>query len=275
MADIGPEWSLDVDDRPATTERREKIAALVGRHQFASIQDLARRFGVSVVTIRSDIDALTRDHPSIRRVRGGILGGQKLYAETPYEARARHRAVDKASIATAAAAMIGDNDTVLLDVGTTAMAIAEALARRVDLFDVTVLTYGLNIALALETAYPRIQTVVTGGTLRPMQHSLVEPMATLILERVRAGIVFLGCNGLDAGFGLSTTNLPEAAMKQAMIRAAVRVVAIADGSKIGRVTLAQVCTIEDVDLILTAGACDPVALGKIRERGVEVRDVTA
>ena len=265
----------DADERLAIEQRRAQIAALVETHQFASVQDLARRFAVSVVTIRNDIEALARQHANIRRVRGGILGGQKPYAETPYEARARNHAEDKEAIAAAAVAMVADNDTVLLDVGTTAMALAEALAARRDLSNVTVLTYGLNIALALESGHPRIQTVVTGGTLRPLQHSLVEPMATLILERVRAGTLFLACNGIDAVFGVSTTNLPEAAIKQAMMGAAVRTVAIADGSKIGRVTLARICAAEDLDLILTAGPHDTAALAQIRDRGVEVRDVTA
>ena len=258
----------------AIEERRQKIVALAGKHQFASVQDLARLFGVSVVTIRNDIETLARRHPNIRRVRGGILGAQKPYAETPFEARSRNRAEDKATIARAAAAMIGSNDTVLIDVGTTALAIAEALADRQDLSNVTIITNGLNIALAFEHAYPRIQAVVTGGTLRPLQHSLVEPMATLVLERIRAGVLFLACNGIDALFGVSTTNLPEAAMKQAMIRAATRVVVTADGSKLGRATLAQVCPIVDVDLVLTAGPHDVTAMAQMRDRGVEVRHIS-
>lgn len=252
--------------------RRERITSLVTSQQFASVQELSDRFGVSLVTIRNDIDALSRENKGLRRVRGGILSGQIPYAETPYEARSRNRADDKAAIGAAAAAMIGSNDTLLLDVGTTAMAIADALVRRTDLANVTIVTNGLNIAKALEAAYPRIQTVVTGGTLRPLQHSLVDPMATAILERIRVGVFFLGCNGIEAGFGISTTNFPEAAMKTAMMRAAARVIVTADGSKFGRSTLAQICAVDAVDMILTAGRGDPQTIAAIRDLGVEVRD---
>ncbi len=257
----------------AIEARRERIAVLVGFQQFVSVQELSDRFGVSLVTIRSDIDALSSRNKGLRRVRGGILSGQIPYAETPYEARSRNRSADKAAIGAAAAAMVGSNDTLLLDVGTTAMAIADALVRRTDLANVTIVTNGLNIAMALENAHPRVQTVVTGGSLRPLQHSLVDPMATAILERIRAGVFFLGCNGIEAGFGISTTNFPEAAMKTAMMRAAGRVIVTADASKFGRSTLARICAIDAVDMILTAGPGDPQAIAAIRDLGVDVRDV--
>jgi DeoR family transcriptional regulator of aga operon len=150
------------------------------------------------------------------------------------------------------------------------MAIAEALVRRTDLTNVTVFTNGLNIALTLEGAYPRIQTVVTGGSLRPLQHSLVEPMATLVLERIRAGIAFIGCNGIDPDFGISTTNLPEAAIKQVIMRAALRVVIVADGSKFGRSTLARICGVEEIDSFLTAGHVDASCANQLKELGIEI-----
>jgi DeoR family transcriptional regulator, aga operon transcriptional repressor len=256
--------ALDID------QRREKIAAMVNAEHFVSVQDLARMFGVSQVTIRADIDALSKERKGLRRVRGGIMRGQAPYAETPYEARSRAQAEDKAAIGHAAAAMVQSNDTILLDVGTTTMAIAEALVQRADLSNVTVFTNGLNLALTLERAYPRIQTVVTGGSLRPLQHSLVEPMATLVLERIRAGIAFIGCNGIDPDFGISTTNLPEAAIKQVIMRAALRVVIVADGSKFGRSTLARICGVEEVDSFLTAGHVDTSCAMQLKELGIEI-----
>jgi DeoR family transcriptional regulator of aga operon len=255
---------LDID------ERRERIAAFVHTEHFASVQDLARLFGVSQVTIRNDIDALTQARKDLRRVRGGVMRGQLPYAETPYEARSRANADDKRAIGLAAAAMVQSNETIILDVGTTTMAIAQALVERVDLTSVTIFTNGLNIALALEAAYPRLQTVVTGGSLRPLQHSLVDPMAGLVLERIRAGIAFIGCNGVDVEFGVSTTNLPEATVKQMIMRSALRVIVVADASKFGRATLARICAVDDVDSFLTAGHVDASYARQLRDLGVEL-----
>ena len=92
---------------------------------------------------------------------------------------------------------MADGDTVLLDVGTTTTAIARALVARADLRDVTVVTNGLTVALVLERAWPRISVVVTGGTLRPLQHSLVNPLGTVLLDGLNASIAFIGCNGVD------------------------------------------------------------------------------
>jgi len=255
------------------TERRQRIAEMVSNEQFASIQDLARLFGVSNVTIRNDIDALSRERQGLLRVRGGVLSRQQPYGETPYERRTRENVEDKQAIGRAAAAMIQSNDTAILDVGTTTMAIAEALAQRTDLDHTVIFTNGVNIALALEPAYPRITTVVTGGTLRPSDHSLVEPMSTLILERIRAGIAFIGCNGIDPEFGVSTTTLPEAAIKQTIMRSAMRVVVVADGSKFGRNTLARVCAVTEIDTYLSAGWIDPACARQMQELGVRIENV--
>jgi len=258
--------SLDIE------ARRERIARMVDTEQFVSVKQLARLFGVSQVTIRTDIDALSKERHGLRRVRGGILRGQTPYSETPYEARSRSEEADKLAIGEAAAAIIRDNDTVILDVGTTTMAIAEALVKKTDLSNVTVFTNGINIALTLERAYPRIMTVVTGGSLRPLQHSLVEPMATLILGNISANIAFVGCNGIDTEFGISATNLPEAAIKQVIVQAAHRIVVVADASKFGRRTLAHVCGLEDVDCFLTAGHIDETLASQIREAGATIQN---
>lgn len=266
MADENTPELLDID------ARRERIAQMVDTEQFASVKQLATHFGVSLVTIRADIDALSKERHGLRRVRGGILRGQVPYSETPYEARSMSEGADKRAIGEAAAATVRDNDTIILDVGTTTMAIAEALVKKTELNNVTVFTNGINIALTLERAHPRIMTVVTGGTLRPLQHSLVEPMATLILGSISANIAFLGCNGIDSAFGISATNLPEAAIKQVIVQAAHRVFVVADASKFGRRTLAHVCGLGDVDCFLTAGPIEESLAHEIREAGATILD---
>lgn len=249
--------------------RRERMLGVIRQHDFVRVADLADRFGISEVTVRNDLDALSeRGH--IRRVRGGAVPRTAPGPERPFEEVAVSNAAEKRAIAAEAATLVVPGDTVVLDVGTTTTAIAQSLAEREDLRDVTIFTNSLTIAFALESASPHITVVVTGGTLRPLQHSLVDPLGGLVLEQISAAKVFLGCNGVDADAGITNINLPEAEIKRRMLRAARERIVVADGSKIGEVTLAQLAGIDDVDLLITGPSADPTAVEALRERGLEV-----
>jgi DeoR family transcriptional regulator, aga operon transcriptional repressor len=137
---------------------------------------LSTRFEVSEVTVRADLDAL-ESRGMLRRVRGGAVPRPAPTLERAFEEAEVADAEQKQAIARYAARMVSSGDTIVLDVGTTTTAIAHALAARQDLTDVTVFTSSLTIALALENATPNLTVVITGGTLRPKQHSLVEPLA--------------------------------------------------------------------------------------------------
>lgn len=258
------------DDTLGSRQRRQKMLSHIRGSEFVRIQDLSRSFGVSEVTVRSDLDILARDG-GIRRVRGGAVRILQSEPELVFEERTATFAEEKRAIARAAVDLLAPGDSVILDVGTTTMAIAHALADRSDLTGITVFTPGLNVAMALERAIPRLQVVVTGGTLRPQQHSLVEPLGTVILERIRAAVAFLGCNGFDPQLGIMAISLPDAALKQAIIRAAQRSIVVADSSKFSQTALIGVCPFEAVDLILSAGEPDAATLEAVRESGVEVR----
>lgn len=257
-------------DARGSVERRQQMLSYIRGRDFVRIQDLSREFRVSEVTIRSDLDILARDG-GVRRVHGGVVAQLPNRPETAYEERTGTFDTEKRLIAKAAVDLLSSGDSVILDVGTTTMAIAHALADRSDLTGVTVFTPGLNVALALERAIPRIQVVVTGGTLRPQQHSLVEPFGALILERLRATIAFLGCNGFDPDLGIMAVNLPDAMLKQAIIRAARRVVVVADASKLAQTALVGVCSYDEVDAVLTAGDVDAEAITALREAGLQVQ----
>ena len=253
---------------PLAVVRQARMAGIVWDEGFARVSDLAGRFGVSAVTVRADLTALEA-RARVRRVRGGAVPLPGL-GERPFESSQWEAPLQKSSIGVHAAGMITAGDTVILDVGTTTTAIARALVLRTGLRDVTVVTNGLNIALELERATPRISVVVTGGTLRPLQHSLVNPLGTTLLERLRASVAFVGCNGVDAEAGITNVNLPEAEVKRAMLLAARRRVIVADGSKVGEVELAKVCDIEEVSLLITDPTADPEVVAEIAAAGCQV-----
>lgn len=250
--------------------RRDRMVATLREHDFVRVRDLAAEFEVSEVTVRSDLDALEH-RGMLRRVRGGAVPRSSAPIERPFEEAEVAAAAQKRAIGRAAAALIGPGDTVILDVGTTTTALAQELAVREDLSDVTAFTSSLTIALALERAHPRITVVLTGGTLRPKQHSLVEPLAGLVLASINAGRVFIGCNGVDVDAGITNVNLPETEIKKLMVAAGQRRVVLADSSKLGQVALAHVCALDDVDLLLTDEDADPNLLAALRETGLDVQ----
>jgi DeoR family transcriptional regulator, aga operon transcriptional repressor len=249
--------------------RRDKMLDLLRERDYVRVTELASRFEVSEVTIRGDLDALeARGH--LRRVRGGAVPRATSTAERRFEEAEVAAAAQKRAIARAAAALVEDGDTLILDVGTTTTAVAQALADREDLLDVTVFTSSLTIAIALERADPRLSVVVTGGTLRPKQHSLVEPLASLVLDTINAGRAYLGCNGLDVERGVTNINLPETEVKRRILRASQQHIVCADSTKLGQVTLAHVCGLDEVDLLITDDLAHPDLVTAFRETGLEV-----
>jgi len=120
---------------------------------------------------------------------------------------------------------------------------------------------------------PGVSVLVTGGTLRPLQHSLVAPMGTLLLEKLQADIAFVGCNGVDPERGFTNTNIAEAEIKQAMLNSADRKIFLADHDKIGHVASAFVADIASADLLVTDSGANEEVLGHLRDQGLEIEAV--
>lgn len=250
--------------------RRERMLAVISERQFVRVADLADAFGISDVTVRGDLSALAAAH-GVRRVRGGALapaGAERV--EPSYEQAAGELAEEKAAIGIRTAALVRSGMSVLLDVGTTTTAVARALVARTDLDQVTVITNGLTVALELEEALGRITVVVTGGTLRRLQHSLVEPLAGVLIDRVRADLAILGCNGVDVEHGVTNLNLPEAEVKRRMVAAAEQTVVVADGSKLGQVHLGEIAALAEVSQLVTGRSAPPIEVARLRQAGLEV-----
>ncbi len=246
-------------------ERQAKILDVLSRQGRCLVVDLAHQLGVSMVTIRQDLDYLERNG-LLRRTHGGAILNPKIGFERPFQIEETSFKPEKERIAAAAVKMVGTGDTIILDVGTTTTEMARLLDAHREL---TVITNAINIALILESN-PSITTVVTGGTLRPKQHSLVNPYAELILEKVNADLAFIGVSGVEANYGFTNVNLAEAELKSLYFRKALRRVVLADSSKIGNVARAKVAELLEADLLITDKAANAEEIGRLRERGLEV-----
>jgi DeoR family transcriptional regulator of aga operon len=257
----------------AAGERRDQMLAVIKQRDFIRVGELSERFGVSEVTIRSDLDALA-SRGEVHRIHGGAIPRTVPERERPFEESETSFADEKLAIGHAAAQLVRDGEALLVDVGTTTAAAARALTARTDVDNITVFTNGLKTALELEAGHPRITVVLLGGTLRPLQHSLVDPMATLILDQIHVHTLLLGCNGVDPVGGVTNMNLPEAEVKRRMLAAAGRRVVLADGGKIGRVELAHLCPVDQIDIVITGESADPAVVEALRKSGCEVRVVS-
>ncbi|GAB3125099.1 DeoR/GlpR family DNA-binding transcription regulator [Glaciibacter psychrotolerans] len=255
--------------------RRERIQRLVDERGFVRVSELRDTFTVSAVTARADLDALveagtlTRVHGGAMPVRSGFLPG-RTDREPSFEESLEASVIPKQQIGELAAALVQSGQSVILDVGTTTLAVARALAARTDLTDVVIITNGLSIALELEPTIPRFTVIVTGGSLRPLQHSLVEPMAGAVLRSVHADVAFIGCNGVDAEHGVTNINLPEAGVKSLMLAAARRVVVVAAASKLGQAHLGTIGPLTAFDTLVTDAAATPAQLAPLREVGLVI-----
>ena len=249
--------------------RRERMLQLITDREFVRVSELAETFGISDVTVRADLASLETSH-AVRRVRGGAMPPPRgARPEPSFEESLVEFAHEKQRIGEYAASLVQSGMGVLLDVGTTTTAVARALVARTDLERVTVVTNGLNIALELEHAMPRLTVVVTGGTLRRLQHSLVNPLATVLLEQLHVDIAFVGCNGVDPD-GFTNINLPEAEVKRSIIAASRRAVVVADGSKLGQTHLGRIARLSDVHTLVTGPSAPDHEVRRLERTGLDV-----
>lgn len=252
-----------------TEARRQELARFIEARGFVRVADAADELEVSTVTVRGDLAVLER-RGLVTRVHGGAMPALAL-REQSLETTLDRDAAAKAAIGRAAAATVVSGSAIYIDAGSTAMAMVRALVERRELRDVIVVTSGLTIALALEAAMPRFTIIVTGGTLRALQHSLVNPFAAPMLASLRLDVAFIGCNGIHPDLGVTNTNLPDAEIKRLVLAASARHVLIADASKIGRTDLAVIADLVAFDELITAGDATPSALAALVAAGTRIR----
>jgi DeoR family transcriptional regulator of aga operon len=247
-------------------ERRRRILELLAKQERATVEELADRFDVSTVTIRGDLDVLA-DAGAIVRSHGGAL--KRLnHQDAPLAVKETLHHGEKVRIGHAAARLIREGETIILDSGTTTAEIARQI-KFLKLKSLTVITNALNIAMELATL-PHLRDIMIGGILRQMSYSTVGPQAEQILRALNADRLFLGVDGLDPEIGLTTPDVLEAQLNGLMIRVAREVTAVADSSKLHRRSLSVITDVSEVHRIITDNGADPKLVASLRARNIEV-----
>jgi DeoR family transcriptional regulator of aga operon len=246
-------------------ERRRRICELLREEGRVTVESLAARFGTSQVTVRADLSML-ESAGALTRTHGGALSVPE--ADQSLNVKQLQHHAEKVRIAEAAAGLIRDGETIILDSGTTTAEIARRI-RSLDVKSIDVITNALNIA-ALLLDVPSVRLIVPGGILRRESSSLSGPMAEAALGTLQANRLYLGADGIDPQLGVMTPHLAEAELNAKMIAISRQVVVVADASKFTRRNISLIARTEQVNILITDRAAPAEAVEQFRTRGVEV-----
>jgi len=220
------------------------------------------------VTIRTDLDELT-SRGLVRRVHGGAVPTQG--AGSPVAPPSVDpREAEKARIGEIAAGLVDDGQSIAIGGSPTTRLMARALALRTEIKDVTVITNDLHVALELQPAIPRMNLIVTGGTLRSDSPDLGDPLGGVLLADVRADISLVGCGGLSADRGLTETSIARVEVTRRLLDAGDRRVVLADAAEVGASSPGRVAAAKDIDLLITSADADAEVITALRDQGIEL-----
>jgi DeoR family fructose operon transcriptional repressor len=250
----------------SNADRHRLIAQAVRQSGRATVPELAELTGASAMTIRRDLDTLAA-HGALERVRGGARTLLLRGAEPPFALRAHEAADAKRRIAAEVSRLIADGETVLLDSGTTCLEAARLLRGR----PVTVMPLSLQAIHVLSDAPGPTALLVPGGRPRAAEGALTGPLALASLAALRFDTAIVGCCGLSAAEGLTAYDLDDATVKKAVIAATRRVIAAADGSKLGRTAHAYVGPSALVHTLVTDTTAPAGEVAALEAAGTVVR----
>lgn len=248
-------------------ERWQRIVQLVNERGSIRVTELSELCQVTEETIRRDLDRLEADG-KLMRSHGGAVSVKEAQTEVPFMERETAHADFKNSIAKEAVSHIQEGDRIILDASTTAW----YMAKMIPDMAITIITNSMKVALEV-SGKEKIQVISTGGLLSPKSLSYVGPLSERSLDMYHAHKLFLSCKGVHVQRGISESNELQALIKRKMISIADETYLLADHSKFGMQDLTQVADWSDIQHVITDRMTNKDALARIREKGVNVRQL--
>lgn len=242
-------------------ERRRKILEQIEQEGTVKTSQLASLSSVSEVTIRRDLQELTKEG-KLKKVHGGAVTNEKDFKssyhgdtitfEPSFQEKSKVHKKEKKKIGKEAASLIKDGSSVFIGTGTTTMQIVKHLDNKRGL---TIVTNSLNHGLQL-SRIPEVEISITEGQLRANTSALVGPIAKHSLDEIYVDTMFIGVNGISIEQGYTVPSLREADMARRVTRMANDVIILADFSKFGKVSHARIGPIDDADIVVTDSRLD-------------------
>ena len=246
-------------------ERHSRILSLLQQNGSISATQLSELFKVSEVTIRKDLSYLEQQK-KLYRTHGSAILISPYISDRHVNEKEKKNVAEKRAIGAAAAALVSQDDSIIIASGTTMAFLAREIK---PVGRLTVITAAVPVTQIL-SQHADVDVIQLGGITRSSSVSVVGPFAEAMLRNFNCSKLFVGVDGIDTEFGLTTTNVLEASLNDAMINAAQKVVVLADSSKFGRRGFSKICDLEAVDRIITDSGVQPLYLERLRERGIEV-----
>lgn len=251
------------------------MSSLAERHQYiinklkkegnVNVFDLCSELEVSSVTIRKDLKLL-EDKDLLYRTHGGATLSNPYTVDRSVNEKEKIKSGEKTVIGEAAAQLIQPNDCILIASGTTVASLAKSIQ---PVGSLTVITAALNVALEL-IHHPDIEVIQLGGMLRKSSSSVTGLYAEKMLEDFSCSKLFLGVDGIDLEFGLTTTNMMEAQLNRKMIKASQKTIVLADSTKFGKRGFGKICGLEEIEEIITDAGVSNHMVETLTSMGIQV-----
>jgi DeoR/GlpR family transcriptional regulator of sugar metabolism len=234
------------------------------------VEELSQQLGVSLVTVRRDMDVLEQKG-LLRRTHGGAVSMEPLFYEPfrkdrSFVAQVERAADEKRRIGRAAGALIAAGETIALTPGTTTTEVIRGLPMN---YNITVVTNTVNVAMELSKRRD-VDVFVTGGHLHGEWFSLVGSAAVRALENMLINTMFIGADGIDATWGASCFNADEAELNSTMLKLARRRIAVVDSGKFGVVANWRICRAAELNILITDTGASDEMVAPFQKLGIEV-----
>ena len=247
------------------SERHQKILELLKVNGIVSVNSLSRQLNVSSVTIRKDL-GLLEEKKLLFRTHGSASPVNPHTADINIHIKERINSDAKRRIAHTAIRLLDPNDSIIVASGSTVYAFAEEIT---DDLNLTVVTASLNVSTLLNR-FEHIHVIQLGGTLRKSSFSVIGDLAAQAFDNLTCSKLFMGVDGIDLDFGLTTSNIDEARLNQRMIAASIRTIVLEDYYTLGKRGFGKICTLDQVDVIITDSGISPSVAKSIEEAGIEL-----
>jgi DeoR family transcriptional regulator of aga operon len=248
----------------STIDRRVRILGMINTKGQVTVTELSEIFNVSEVTVRNDLSHLEKKGLLIK-TRGGGLKSHRVGIDQQLNEKAKINSREKIAIGKKAAELIRDNDTIILDSGTTTVEIAKNIT---GINNLTVITNALNIADQL--IRDEIKVILLGGILRTSSLSLIGPIGENNIRNFYCDKCFMGVDGIDSQSGIFTPNLEEANLNRLMIEVSKEVIIVTDSSKFKRKSFAHIAPISKINIIITDSKIPEDEFKNLQNKGIKV-----
>ena len=257
-------------DSESLSSRHKSILDILQLQGSVSVADLSERLSVSEVTIRKDLSVLEKQN-KLYRTHGRAIPISPYIGDRHINEKEKQMVLEKRAIGKMAAKLVNEHDSILIASGTTILYTAKEL---VDKKNITVISASVS-ASSMLSQNKGIDVVQLGGMVRESSVSVVGSFAEDMLKYFNCSLLFMGADGVDLEFGITTTNMMEANLNRMMMNTSQQTVLLVDSTKFGKKGFSKICDLSEIDRIITDDAIPQMYLESFHDMGIEVTVVSS